>query len=221
MKRTKALSLILCGAMALSLTGCMGGSKVSPNALYSYAKSDGAVVFDNIDEMKDAFEDDEVEDSIEDDGVALMLGVDELTEAMEDKDADLDTFNQFINDDMEEITIYMKKISSGNQLVAIAASFEDEDDAEDFYEKYESQFSSYAQLYGGVDSGEDGGIEYSTVALNEYGYTLGMGVYRDGCYTLIITQSASKGSIKELYDMCESMDLPMAETKNSDDDDDD
>jgi len=215
MKRiTKMASALLCGTIALSMTGCFGGSKISPAKLYSYAKSDGAVVFDDYDELLDATEDEEIGDAVREDGVAIMLSVDDLMDAIEEKGADLNSFRQFTDNNMDEVTIYAKNISSSNQLLGIAAYFEDEDDAEDFYDEYTAQIKAY-DLYDDaqIDYGTEKGIEYSYVVASQYGYTIGMGVYLDGNYVLMLMQYSSS-DVEELLDMCDSLGLPMAEEED-------
>ena len=216
----KVLSAVLCGALMLSIAGCSSKGSITPDALYSYAKSDGAVAFDSIDDIEDAFEDDDIEEETEDNGLVMKLNVDDLMDLIDEKGGDMSAFNEFANDDMDEITLYLKRPSSNNQITAVAASFENEDDAEDYYDKYASQISMYSSFGAEIDEGEDGGIEYSTAAASYNGEHIGMAVYTDGSNVLIIAQMSNKG-LDEIYDMCDGLGLPMAESRELNDDDDD
>ncbi len=216
----KILSAALCGALLFSLAGCSGKGKVTPDALYSYAKSDGAVAFDNIDDIEDSVDDEDIEEEIGDNGVVMKLSIDDLMDLIEEKNGDMSSFNQFANKDMDVITLYLKRSSSNNQITAVAASFEDEDDAEDYYDKYADQIKMYKSFGAEIDDGEDGGIEYSTVAASYGGEHIGMAVYTDGTNVLIIVQMSTR-DLDDIHNMCDGLGLPMAESRELDDVDDD
>ena len=205
--RCKIPAVILTGAVILLLAGCSRGGSISPAELYAYAEDSGAVVFDNIEDVNNS---EERLSYYEQDGVALYLSVSDLLDALEAKRTSIGDVNEFINDDMDEITLYMKRNGSDEQTTAMSASFTKDDDAEDLYYKFADQLDMYSSYGAHVDEGTEGGIEYKTLTLSIFGSNLGMGVYLDDNMVLIIMQSSS-GDIDEYRDICEYLNIPMQE----------
>ncbi len=208
MKRTKiAISMILACAMALSLTACFGGGKLSPSKLAKAAKAVGAEEYEPED-----FADEEVGDISKDDlddytdGIYTTGKADDIKKALKSVD--------FYEKGLKEASIffsgdYDKKSYSYTSCLVVSFVFDDKEDSQDYYDDMadilEERAEEYEDYYDKCEfESDEDGYEYAILTYGEKkAATNNMGIYHDG-KTILIVYEIGSGS-KDLSGMADSI----------------
>lgn len=198
--------MILACAMALSLTACFGGGKLSPSKLAKAAKAVGAEEME-ADDLVDEVDDMDTED-LDDytDGIYTTGKADDIKKALKSVD--------FYEKGLKEATIffsgdYDKKSYSSTRCLVLSFVFDDKEDSQDYYDDMADDLEDRAEEYEDYydkcefESDEDG-YEYAILTYGEKkAATNNMGIYHDGKTILIVYETGS-GS-KDLSGMADSI----------------
>jgi len=204
---TKITSLALAGALLLSMSGCslLGGSKIGPKKLLSYAEDDGAEVAENAKKFN-KYDKEDMEDGV----VVHLEGKDVKTVLGEDDVCVLPVLDDFYNKHMTEATVYTKIKIDGDEakstaVYAFSIVFEDEDSAEDYFDEVHDGIQPNPGVDANNDDGTDENIDYSVMNIIDGANNAAVGVYRDGNTVLFLIGYGrnNKKIIKTIDGLCE------------------
>ena len=209
MRLTRIISAALCTAMVFSLTGCFGGSKITPDKLVDYAKDEGAAVYDTIDSFNNRSV--LIKETNMKNGYVTNYKYEELISAAQKGETDEEAVRKHFNihPDVEspvEIAIYKKQLADGDSDVINANMFifENNEAAKDYFDIRTKNDNL-------LKHGEENGIEYFNYADKSEWSTLREGFYlQDSCVLVIYCYSSNK-DFHPYYDICKKMGLPALE----------
>ena len=217
MRSAKIISTLLCISMSVSLTGCFGGSRLSPDKLVSYAEDKEAEVYDSARKFSSFLDDiksDAVSANIEDGAVIRLEGKDIKTVLSKKSICILPIIDNFYDDDMTEAAVYctgkIKSDDDGHIEYVYSVVFEDEEDAEDYFDDIHEGIQPKASNKSAKnDEGEEEGISYSVMTIVDNDNSAGVGVYRDGkTVMLIVAYGYNNTKGLDIVDgICEDFDL--------------
>ena len=205
----KIVSAALMASMALSVAGCSGSKGISPKAIHSIGVNAGATEYDDVDEFADLMQDLQAKKSsaIKElkNGVLITASGKDIKKLMSESES-LSGDDMIYKKSMEEMSYYfVGDVSKGTQsslFCVISYSFDDEDDAEDYFniqvdmlEQVSGHDGSDTRYFDIADEdGTDNGIDYYVTEYKikeEYRALLGensmnmyAGSYLDGKYVM-------------------------------------
>lgn len=211
------IAITLAATTALSLTGCLGGGKLSPAALAKVAKEYDAELYTDSDEFaEDLIDGDDAEDF--EDGLYISAKGRDVKYAIDDVEFIPESF---YDKSIKESTILVL----GDEAVCVfmASTYESEEDAEEAYktivEDFQIQLADVRlsfttnQYDQDIDDYEKDGITY-TLAYSEVhdayytpDYAISFGVYQSG-KTVFVAYGIGpdlRSVNDDLDDICDSM----------------
>ena len=194
MRSAKIISSLLCISLSLSLTGCFGGSRLSPARLMSYAEDNEAKVYDSarkyssfLDEIRSGSESVEIGDG----AVIRLEGKDIKTVFGKKSICMFPIVDDFYDKGMTEAVVYctgkVKSKSDAHIEYIYSIGFEDEDSAEEYFDDMHDGIQPKSSNNKAKnDNGEEDGISYSVMTIYDNTFSAGVGVYRDGKTVMLI-----------------------------------
>ncbi len=231
---SKIISAALIASMTLSVAGCSGSKGITPEAIRSVAADADAIEYDNVDDFTELMQDmnDKKSSAIEEleNGVVVTATGKDIKKLINDSSSLSGTDSMIYKRSMEEMSYYfVGNVSKGSQaslFCIISYSFDDEDDAEDYYDTQVSSLEQHSDRSGSDANyfdiaGEDGtedGIDYYVTEYkikDEYRDLLGensvamyAGSYLDGkcvMYYVAIDMGTSSDCADMLDDTCKKL----------------
>lgn len=211
------IAITLTATTALSLTGCLGGGKLSPTSLSKAAKEYDAELYEDPDDFSDDLIDGYYDGDF-DDGLYISAKGKDVKHIVKDVEFIPDCF---YDKSIEESTILV--LGDETFGVFMASTYESEEDAEEAYETIVEEFQiqladvriSYTTDHydQDIDDFEKDGITY-TLAYCELhdayytpDYAVSLGVYQSGKNVFVAYGYGPnlKSVNKSVDDICESM----------------
>ena len=225
---TKVLAVALSVSTVMSMAGCslFNSSKLAPKNLSSYASSQDAEFYEDIDdftdlmdELNDASSQDDAMKKIKD-GVYINLEGKDVKTYFKNSNFGGTTYSVFEYDKtMTSATVYYlgnSKSEKKTMFSALAIEFETAEDAEEYFENcsegVEDGFGQLGELMDtDTDDGEENNIAYFLGAAT-YGSTTSVyeGLYQQGRYVLIVMSADINGTSKgedKIIEFCEEFGL--------------
>ena len=184
----KLTALGLTAAMMLSMTSCafLGGSKIGINKVMNYANDEGAEIYDDAKKYSKLDRDDA------EDGIAIQLEGKDIKKVFSaDNFCILPVLDDFYSNGMTQAACYQKvkdNTNGGNAIYVFSVVFEEEDDAEDYFDDIHDGIQPNGTIEADNDDGEEDGIGYTVMNVQDEtsGNSAAVGAYRDGNTVLVI-----------------------------------
>ncbi|SCW60689.1 hypothetical protein SAMN02910456_02139 [Ruminococcaceae bacterium YRB3002] len=202
---TKITSLALAGVMLMSVASCsLLGGKFGPLKLINYARGEGYEPVDSAHAFR------ELKDKDFKNGVCISLLDKDIKSVLDTEDLTvIPVLKNYYSRDITEAALFMKVKKTDEKTTAIYAFsmvFEDEDDAEDYFDEVHDGIQPNPGVPANNDDGTDDGINYSVMNIEDGDHRAAVGVYRDGKTVLLLIGYGNKDKkiIKNIDAICEA-----------------